>query len=73
MSSEEQSAPMKTFSITLGFLEMFTGTVREINDMVPSAENFAGAKGFETVQTSLVDRLDKLDSTSHNGGRKYER
>ncbi len=62
---------MKTFYITLGFLEMFTNTVREITNMLPSAENCAGAKGFETIQTSLVNRLENLDSTSFNGGRKH--
>ena len=51
---------------------MFTRIVCEITNILPSVENCARAKGFETIQTSLVDRLDKLDSTSHNGGRKYE-
>ena len=43
---------------------MLIGTVHEITDMLPLTENCAGAKGFEAIQTSLVDRLDKLDSTS---------
>jgi len=65
---------MKTFSITLGFLEMFIGIVFEIRDMLPSAENCAGAKGFKISSTSLVDEgLDKLYCTSRKSGRKYDR
>lgn len=64
---------MKTFFITLGFLEMFIGTVFEIIDILPSANKCVGAKGFDTVQTSLVSRLENQDSTSYNGGRKYDR
>ena len=53
---------------------MFIGIVFEIRDMLPSAENCAGAKGFKISSTSLVDEgLDKLYCTSRKSGRKYDR
>ena len=52
---------------------MFIGIVFEITDILPSARMCAGAKGFDTVQTSLVKSSENLASTSCNGGRKYER
>lgn len=64
---------MKRFSMMLGFLEMFIGIIFEITDILPSTRTCVGAKGFVTVQTSLVQNSENLDSTSYNGGRKYER
>ena len=65
---------MKTFSIILVFLEMFSRIVYEITDMLPSKKTCAGAKGFKTLITSLVNTgLDKLDSTSCKFGKKYDR
>lgn len=52
---------------------MFIGTVFEITDILPSARMRARAKGFETIQTLLVSRLENVDSITCNGGRKYER
>lgn len=64
---------MKTFSIMSRFLVMFIGKVFEIIDILPSENKCVGAKRFDIVQTSLVNRLENLDSTSYNGGRKYNR
>ena len=47
---------MKTFSITLGSLEMFTGIVGEITTMFPSAYTCVGAKGFRTGRTGERDQ-----------------
>jgi len=38
---------MKTFSMMLGFLDMFTRIVFEIIGMLPLTENCVGAKGFK--------------------------
>lgn len=64
---------MKIFSMMLGSLEMFIGIIFEITDILPSERVCVGAKGFDTVQTSLPTSSENLDSTSCNGGRKYER
>lgn len=63
---------MKRSSITLGSLEIFIGIVFEITDILSSAQKCAGAKGFDTIQTSLEQSSENRDSTSCKGGRKYE-
>lgn len=45
-------------------------TIYEMTEMLPLAWMCVRAKGFETIKTSLVSRLENLDSTSDNVGKK---
>ena len=72
ISLGEHAALMKTFSIILWFLEMFTRIVYEIIDILPSTKICVGAKGFKILWILPVEGMDKFDSSQCKSRRKYD-